>query len=132
RNLGFGAARKYLHAELSAPAGGMDDNPPRHRRASVRVVGPIIAAVPIGRITVAVAIGRVAVAIGWVAVAVGRVAVTVAVGWVAVTIAIVGPPQRRANERADGKGADAPPPSPAGLRRFGRAHGNCAGEQHGD
>src|SRR5262249_60870902 len=68
-----------------------------------------------------------------------RIPVTVAVGWVAVTIAIVArivirigrPPQRRADQRADGEGAEAPAPSPtpAGFRRFRHAHGDCAGEQ---
>src|SRR5262249_16762265 len=45
-----------------------------------------------------------------------------------------GPPQRRANQRTDGEGAEppSPTPTPAGLRRFRRAHGHCAGEQNGD
>src|SRR5439155_3289274 len=109
----------------------MDGSPPRHRVASVRavitaIVGPIVAAVPIGRITVAVAIGRIAIAV-----TIGRVAVTVAVG--RIVIAVGRPPQRRADQRADGEGAETKPPTtPAGLRRFRRAHGDCAGEQHGD
>src|SRR6059058_6623808 len=91
----------------------MDGSPPRHRVASVRaviatIVGPIVAAVPIGRIAVTVAVGRIVIAVGR-------------------------PPQRRADQRADGEGAETPPPTtPAGLRRFRRAHGDCAGEQHGD
>src|SRR5262249_40112582 len=125
--------------ELSPPAGAMYDNSPRHRRASVRavvaaIVRPIVAAVPVGRIAIAVTIGRIAVTIG-------AVAVTVTVGGVSVTRAVIArivigigrPPQRRADQRADGEGAQSPapaPPTPTGLRRFRRANGDCAGEQH--
>src|SRR5262249_33789354 len=121
--------------ELSAPAGAMDDNPPRHRRASVSavvaaVVGPIIAAIAavvIGRITVAVTVGRVAVTVGGVAV---TTAVVARIG-----IGKGGPAKRRADQRADGEGAQSPaqaPPTPASVRRPRRAHGVSAGEQHGD
>src|SRR5262249_49268657 len=124
-------------SNVRAPGGGRAATPPRRGRASVRavvaaVVGPIIAAIA------AVVIGRITVAV-----TVGRVAVTVTVGGVAVTIAVVarivigigGPPQRRADQRADGEAAPSPapaPPTPASLRRPRRAHGDSAGEQHGD
>src|SRR5262249_3096021 len=84
---------------------------------------PAVAAVIIGRRGVAVAVGRIAVAIAIRGVTVGRIVIRVS-----------RPPQRRANQRTDGECAEppSPTPTPAGFRRFRRAHGHCAGEQKGD
>src|SRR5215831_7737878 len=106
--------------------------PPRYPVAIVAAIVPAVVR-PVVAAVAAVIIGRIAVAVG-----VGRIAVAIAIrGVIAVGRIVVGvsrTPQRRANQRTDGECAEtpSPTPTPAGFRRFRGAHGDCAGEQHGN